>query len=304
MNYQKYVKRISEALAKYKEEIDTLESLYNAECQRVKAEADNMKGKWTEEYRQQYIAEHNPDNAYKTKFQSARAKVEPILLDSLDRLHNGMDKYFNAPVKSDFANKIMAIKLSGLQLSDVEFKILQDSATSYMEIRLLNQLAETRTKKGELVEIDENGEGHRKEVDVKVPYTKLDLPNIEETYRIFDEYKTSVNSLLYSYSGTSAGMSHLLDKQVPKHISATMDNYFRLNKAEELSSVMEKANAILPEIKVKRELTENDKKLIDLLVDSSYPSLAKKRVIELADADEDIGNLLALDDRYKEYLTE
>ena len=62
---------------------------------------------------------------------------------------------------------------------------------------------------------------------------------------------------------------------------------------------MEKANSILPESKIKRELTENDKKLIDLLIDEKYPSLAKERAKELAEADTDIGELLALDERYK-----
>ena len=304
MKYQKYVKRISEALAKYKADVDALGGLYNAEHQKVQAKATEMKGQWTDEYIGRYILEHNPDANFKARLQSARTSVEPGILDNLDRLQKSLDSYFNAPIKPDFANKIMAIKLSGLQLSDLEFKILQDSATSYMECRLLNQLAESRIRKNEIVELDENGTPRRKEAEMQDPYTKLKLPDIERTYKAFEDYKRSVRSLLYSYSGTKAEMSHLLDKELPNYISVSMDSYFRCHKEEEFTRVMEKANSILPESKVKRELTENDKKLIDTLVDSKYPSLCKDRVRTLAEADADIGELLALDERYRDFLEE
>lgn len=304
MRYSNYVKKISDALAKYKADVDTLEGLYKLEHKKVQAKAEEMKGKWTDEYIKQYIADNNPDADFKARLQGARASVEPVILDSLERLQKSLDGYFNAPVKPDFANKIMTIKLSGLQLSDLEFKILQDSATSYMERRLLNQLAESRTQKGEIVEVDNNGQPRRKEADINNPYLYLELPNIEDAYKAFDDYKRSARGLLYSYSGTNAEMSHLLDKETPNYISISMDSYFRNRKEEEFTKVMEKANSILPESKIKRELTENDKKLIDLLVDSKYPTLAKGRVRTLAEADADIGELLALDERYKGFLEE
>lgn len=303
MMYRKYVKRISEALAKYKTDVDTLEGLYRADKQKVQAKADEMKGKWTDEYINQYLAEHNPDKNYKARLQGARAAVEPTVLHYLEMLEKSLDRYFNAPIKPDFTNKIMAIKLSGLQLSNLEFKILQDSATSYMECRLLNQLAESRTQKGEVVELDNSGQPHRKETDISNPYY-LEVPNLEETYKAFENYKQSAKGLLYSYSGQKAEMSHLLDNNVPNYISISMDSYFRNKKDEEFTKVMEKANSILPESKIKRELTENDKRLIDTLVDSKCPSLAKDRVKALAEADADIGSLLSLDERYKGFLEE
>lgn len=299
MRYQKNVKKISTALAKYKADVDTLEGLYKLERQKVKSEAEKMKGQWTDEYISKYISEHNPDATFKARLQGVRAEAEPIILDSLDRLQKALDGYFNAPIKPDFANKIMSIKLSGLQLSDLEFKILQDSATSYMERRLLNQLAESRTKKSTAVELDSNGIPHSKEVDVNNPYLYLELPDIEGTYKQFEDFKRTARTLLYQYSGTNAEMSHLLDKDVPNYISVAADAFFRCGYEEEFTKTMEKANSILPESKIKRKLTENDKKLIDLLIDEKYPSLAQSRAKELAEADTDIGELLALDERYK-----
>ena len=299
MRYQKNVKKISTALAKYKADVDTLEGLYKLERQKVKSEAEKMKGQWTDEYISKYISEHNPDATFKARLQGVRAEAEPIILDSLDRLQKALDGYFNAPIKPDFANKIMSIKLSGLQLSDLEFKILQDSATSYMERRLLNQLAESRTKKSTAVELDSNGIAHSKEADVNNPYLYLELPDIEGTYKQFEDFKRTARTLLYQYSGTNAEMSHLLDKDVPNYISVAADAFFRCGYEEEFTKTMEKANSILPESKIKRKLTENDKKLIDLLIDEKYPSLAQSRAKELAEADTDIGELLALDERYK-----
>lgn len=83
-----------------------------------------------------------------------------------------------------------------------------------------------------------------------------------------------------------------------------MDSYFRNHADEAFSKVMEKANSILPESKIKRELTENDRKFIDTLIDSKYPSLARDRVKALAEADTDIESLLLLDERYNKYLEE
>lgn len=209
-----------------------------------------------------------------------------------------------ARLKSIIANKIMAIKLSGLQLSDMEFRVLQESASSYMECRLLNQLADTRTKEGYVIEIGENGEAQQEQRTLRNPYTLLNLPNIEETYKAFGEYEAAVKGLLYSYSGVNAKMAHLLDKPTPSYVSVAMDSYFRNHHEEAFTKVMEKANSILPESKVKRELTENDKKLIDTLIDCKYPSLCKERVKTLAEADATIGSLLELDERYAKFLEE
>lgn len=304
MKYKSYVNKISEALAKYKADVDTLEGLYMADKEKLEAKVDSMKGKWTDEYIKQYRIDHSPDINSHARFHGARSRVEPTVLHYLEVLKNQLDKFFNAPVNPDFANKIMTIKLSGLQLSDTEFKVLQGSASSYMECRLLNQLAETRTKEGDVTEVGENGEIQHKKGTLKDPYMYLNLPNIEEVYKSFREYETTVKGLLYSYSGTKAKMAHLLDDPIPDYISVSMDSYFRSHSEEKFTKVLENATSILPESKVKRELTENDKKLIDTLIDCKYPSLCEERVKTLAEADASIGALLELDERYAKFLEE
>lgn len=302
MKYLTYVKRITEALKTYKAEIDILEKKYVEKKKEIKDKASEMSGKWTDEYIESFIEENNPDINFKASFQNARDKVEPIILDCFEKLHKSLDGYFNAPIKQDFSNKIMSIKLSGLQLSDLEFKILQDSATSYMERRLLNQLAESRTKKSDVVTLDENAKPQKNTVDVNNPYFYLELPNIEATYEAFNDYKRYARELLYRYSGANAEMVNLLDVDIPNYMSVGMDGYFRNNAEENFIKVLDKANSILSEHKQKIELSENDKKLIDTLIDSKYPRLARERVKALAEADEHIAGLLSLDERYSGFL--
>lgn len=305
MRYKTYVKKINDTLTKYKTDIDTLDSMYLADKEKLKATANEMKEKWTDSYIEQYCRDNNPDINYKARLQGTRAAVEPIVLHYLEMLEKQLDKYFNAPINPDFANKIMTIKLSGLQLTNLEFKILQDNATSYMERRLLNQLAESRTKPETRAVFDkESGKSEYKTEQASDPYINLELPNIEDTYNAMKSYMTSAKSLLYQYAGTSGKMAHLLDVKTPDYISVSMDSYIRNNAADEFLGVMDKANAILPESKVKRALTENDKKLIDTMIDPRYPSLAKDKVKALAEADSSIESLLLLDERYSKYLEE
>lgn len=52
------------------------------------------------------------------------------------------------------------------------------------------------------------------------------------------------------------------------------------------------------------ELSAEEKKLIDVLIDKNYPMLAIKRVKELAAADDNLALLFSLDERYSKYLME
>lgn len=302
MRYKKYVKKITETLEQYKKEVDTLEAGLLLGKQKLDAKTKEMEGKWTEEYIQKYRINNNPDINCKARFQGLRAWAEPIILHYLEEIKKSLDQYFNAPVKVDFANKITTIKLSGLQLTDLEFSILQEGATSYMERRLLNQLAESRTKEASVAKAKDNGQIEYEKGIVKDPYIHLDLPNIEEIYEAFNNYKRAVTGLLYSYAGQNAKMAHLLDNKTPDYVAINMDVYFRKDEAGKFSTIMDQANSILPENKIKRELTENDKRLIDILINPQYPTLARDKVIKIAQCNEDIGELLRLDERYKDYL--
>ena len=96
----------------------------------------------------------------------------------------------------------------------------------------------------------------------------------------------------------------MLENGTPDYVAISMDSYFRNEQEQKFSKVMDEANAILPESKIKRALTENDKRLIDTLIDPKYPSLAGAKVREIAENSPELSELFLLDSRYAKYLDE
>lgn len=301
MKFKKYVSKISSELKGYRQKVDELEKQYkNAELKTTQ-EIEQMRGKYTETYIAEYKKGINLTSKFKPMINQAREKSKPVVDFYLDLIEKEINGYFNAPVSTNFANKINAISLTGMKLSNVEFQILQDSASSYMERRLLNHLAENRTRSVENVTLDSNNNPVRGNMELADPYQRIELPDIEKTYDAFSNFKRSVNFLLNNYSGNDATLSECLDN-TPKHISITADSYFRNRSEETFVEILEKANAILPESKVKKSLSENDIKLIDTLVDPKYPTLAKSTVENISKVSPELSELFSLDERYKDYV--
>lgn len=300
MNYKKYVEKINAELSGYKSVIDTLGNAYKSEFGKVKNEAESMRGKWTSEYITEYIDKEKATIGarYKAKAIEEKAKHEPIVIHYLELIEKQLKNYFMTPANADFLNKINSIKITGLQLSNQEFQILKQSARSYMECRLLNELAKTRTK--EEYGITEKGEYGAKEV--KNPYFSLEVPDIDIVMNGFEQYKNSVMRVVNSYCGTNAELHECLGVSTPKHLCITAESYFRNGSRENFESIMENANSILPEAKVKRDLTENEKKLIDILVNPDYPSLAEGKIKEISEHSPELRQLFSLDNRYSKII--
>lgn len=303
MTYKKYVSRITKELAEYKNAIDKLEKEYEAEKARQEKEIEGMRGKYTDQYIEEYKQKLKTVAAYAPKMSDLRVKTAPVVSHYLGLIEKQLNDYFNAPVRTEFANRINSIAITGLTLSDTEFKILQDSATSYMERRLLNQIAESRKKEEKHAMLDEEtGETSWKQETSADPYIYVEVPDIESMYSAFKDFKRSAGFLLDGYSGKKATLAKCLESGMPDYMSITSDSYF-INGAENaFIEVMDKANSILPEAKIKRELTEQDKKLIDVLIDPKYPNLAKDTVKEISQNSPELAELFLLDDRYKEFV--
>lgn len=277
MKYKNYVTGITKSLKEYKELIDAAAVAYKRDKQKIKETAREMQGKWTEEYIDRYKKENDPLIKYKKQIQGYRERFEPTVTKYLEFLKKQLDDYFNGPVKTDFANKINSIKLSGLKLSDLEFELLQNTATSYMERRLLEQLA--------------------------TPHCTVELPDIERMYKAYRDYEAAATGLLYSYAGPNAEFVDALDEKIDDFYAVNMDAYFRCGKEAEFTEYMDNANSILAENKIKRELTENDKKLIDVLVNpNSLPFVAEQTVKDIAANSPELAELFALDERYSQYV--
>ncbi len=303
MTYRKYIARITKELAEYRDAIDKLEQDYKAEQERHEKEIEEMRGKYTEQYIGEYKQNLKIIAPYAPKMSALRAKTAPIVSHYLELIEKQLNNYFNAPVRTEFANRINSIAITGLTLSNTEFRILQESANSYMERRLLNHLAENRKKEINQAELNrETGEISLKKRDIADPSVDVEVPNIEYIYNAFADYKRNVEFLLNGYSGKKAELSECLESGTPSYISINADNYFRTNHEKTFLAVMDKANSILPEFKTKRELTEQDKKLIDVLIDPKYPTLAKDTVKRISLNSPELADLFALDERYSDFV--
>lgn len=324
MRMRNYFEKIMKELKDYKSFVDTLIPEYQAELSKHEAYLQSMEGKYTAEYIAETRAKWRPAKNYSGVMKSARDSHKATVDFYINLMKKQLDHYFNAPVKLEFSNKVTAIKLMGLQLSDSEFKLLQDSATSYIERRLLAQLAADRTRKEDTTVLNRDklqGSAvvdsalERKQIDVNNPYSGVSVPDIEQIYRAFNGMKSNVNIALQWYCGE--------DMQFKEFVGCTSDNYGSIanvahapqcfdidsNRSyKEFLELTDAANEILPESKVKKELTEADKKFIDAIISpddfEKYPSIEKKKAVEIAKTSPEVAALLMLDERFSKDVEE
>lgn len=208
-----------------------------------------------------------------------------------------LDSFFNSPVRAEFANKVTAIKLTGLQLSNTEFRLLQESANTYLERRLLNQLAVNRTHS------EVNGQ------ESAQPCWEVMVPDIDRIYEAFKNMQTNVNTGFQWYCGENMelqdfvadGRDIIVVAPAIAHALVCFDPK-RNDSYKRFTEMVEKAQSILPESKAKTELTEADKQFIEVLLPTSdyerYQNFTKSKAVDLAKASEEIASILLLDPRF------
>lgn len=299
MKYKKRVEQITKTLKEFMETIDDLEGKFLQEKKQHEQELSEMHGKYTEQYINEYTQNWKPKVDYADVMAQRRAEARLSINYSMDQLKKQIDNYFNSPVRAEFANRINAISLTGLSLSNREFQVLAENVSGYMECRLLNHLAMSRTKeRTDTVIKDKQPVFETREVSDA--YLGVKLPDIDSVYEVFESYRNCTDLCLDNYTGANGGLFRFLGRKTP----IASNSYFRLDMPKQLSDILENANKLLPENRVKRELSPEEKALVNLLVNENYPILAKSRVKELAEADEDMAALLSRDDRYSQYLVE
>lgn len=305
---RKYVDEITNLLVGYAGKIDSLANSKKRLVIDLENEINGMKGKYTDEYITEYKKNYKfPD--YKLQIDAERKNARELVDYYLETIEKQLDSYFMAPVRTDFANKINSIKITGLKLSDREFDMLAKSAKSYMEMRLLNQLAETRTKTELKTVLDsQTGTPKAEKGETAAPYVYLNVPDLDKCYESFKNFKRGANFLLDSYSGTNAELAEFLENGVSSHVSIAANSYFRNKSAETFTKIMTEQGEILAKTGVKRTLTERDKKVIDALINEPFPELYKDkvqaRVKTIAEGMPEVGALLKLDGRYNKYIDE
>lgn len=325
MNYQRIMQKIMEQLTAYKSKVDEMAVAYVAEKTKYEKQLQSMEGKYTESYIAEERRNWKPKVNYRGIIDLARETHRKIAMGYFDKIKSEMDSYFSTPVNADFASTLVAVKTLGLNLTNYEFSLLQSSSNGYMGRRLLNELAVSRTKTEQRAEL-ENGEMKRTEKEVKMPYGGVELPDIEKAYDSLQGVQNALNVAFEGYCGESYELKDIVfplskatEETNAKLVAAygvqpqkqTLDavtiskmatsakcfdeNYHSYTAFSELMGGLA---ATMPEPKRKEVLTDDDKKLIDTLIDSRYESLAKDQAVQIAKADEHLAELLRLDERY------
>lgn len=308
MNYKIYVAQIRKQMESHKKNVDMLVSSYQALSDKKMKELEEMKksGKYSDSYIKE--TEKNIKNTsnypgFSDKLKMLQTQNREVIEPRLKLIENELNNYINAPVSPDFANKMMAFKTMGTKLSNREFELLKSTAHSYYEMRLLNDLAMSRTEHGKKYSMD-GVEPKVENVESANPYTQLDIPNIDNLYSSFDSFKNGVNTFSKNYCGEDAQLRHFMDgfdnsnmaiSQVAHAGTLAQKEFSFMN---DFNNVTDKAFSISPAY---TEMTEHEKKLIDAIIDPDpkYTNLAKSRAKELA-AFPELANILSKDDRYSD----
>lgn len=299
------IKRIMELLRNYKEQVDALARDYDVERQEHHQKAIEMRAEncYTDSFLDEFERNFKPTRDYKSKITTMRNVHINTFEGLADRLKSYVYEFFNGAISQDFANKIQSITSTGLQLSDVEFEILEKETDSYLSKRLFNQLA--------LKRVDDNGNPS--------PYPLVDVPDAYLVRKAIDDFINDSGNLLKLYCGTVVhAKQDSFDTQNVEYSVlydyADIDERFGMKKAYTVNSdsilrddrgtklidfIVSEGIAKLDE---KKPLSEDEKDILNTLIEPEiYVYSVKDRVKECA-KNSLIRDMLLRDERFAEYV--
>lgn len=326
-NYKIIMQKIMEQLTAYKGEVDEMAVAYMADKTKHEKELEGMEGEYTPKFISESRRNWKPKTDYAKIISLARETHQTVVENCLDELKSQLDHCFQIPVDSGFAATISAIDTLGLTLNNTEFKVLEGAANTYWSRRLLSHLDTSRTTPEQRTVI-ENGEPKAVDGERKTPYPYVNLPDIEKIYAAFRSLKNAINTAFEGYCGekyqlkdfvfpknkyveeTNAQIEEQYGIQPPKPTVDPLQVTKMANAARcfnedchpytEFSEIMDQLTAITPKSKRKKTLTDDDRKLIDRLIDPRFPTLAKQEAAEIAGLNQHLAEILSLDSRYSE----
>lgn len=300
MIYNTLIIIISRILREHKTNIDSLAKELKDKKQNLEIAAAEKSVKWKPEFIEEWKKENDPSPQIAVTFAELRKKTVDQLMPFLELLEKNIVHFFNAPISEDFANKVMLTKLTDIQLSDREFGLLSDTVSSYMEYRLLNEIAKTRTKKQYEIKVGKDSIPEKTIKDISDPYY---LKNISPDVVIsaFERWKSSALRLANTYSGKDGSLGNMLPKPIPLPLVITADSYIRNREDEKLAAKLDETISIIPtKSKKYLPLSPIEKETIDVLLAPYYKTAETIRWA--AGIHEETKNLLERDSRYSHLL--
>lgn len=325
MKYKTLMAKILKELNEYKNIVDDTAIVYLKECNEHKRELEKMQKKFTPEYIKEFDKNWQPKGNYGDIISAAKEKHRKTALDCLDKIRKEVESYFKTPVNQSFLMTIMGIKILGLNLTNRELSLLQDSAEGYLSRRLLGELSISRTSKTDKVKLNESNEPERIRVDEPKPFNGITVPDIEETYNCLQHLENTINTA-FSYCGENYELRDIIfpidraqeeknaklseaygvQPQKPKLDNMAISKMAGSVKCFDenhpsyvaFSAIMDNLSKTMPEPKRKTTLTDRDRNLINSMIDSRYEHTAREQAVKIAQADERMAQILQLDERY------
>lgn len=327
MRHQLYLKKIMNQLSEHKKTVDELAVSYLSEKNEFESELQSMQEKYSSEYIAESRKNWTPKLDYSKKLNDSRAKHQKVTTYCLDKIRGELDKIFQQPVNLAFSETVSALKKVDAKLDNQEFELLEGMAKSYWDRKILKEFALSRTQKTNTAQLGRGNNPKSVTVDKPAPYAGITLPDVGQIYDSFYGLKNAV-SIAFYYCGqdyalksvvfpeveTAQKKNEKLEKEYGAKAEkptlralqvarmATAPKCFDPNHSpyKNFADTIERLEDLMPGIKSKTELTDDDKALIDAMIDSKYLSLAEMQAAKIAKANDGMAELLLLDERYKE----
>lgn len=296
------VKRLETHLTEFKKDIDAVIDALTEEEQTRNRKLANPDGRYSQQYLDEYAKNWMSSHDYEGVLKDIREKHSKIIEDDLRDIQGAVDEVFNADPAPGFASKITAYYSLGManELTSVEFEGLKRQARTYSELRLLQRLAASRTRIENHVKTDGNGELQKEQREAPNPY-RMDIPNIESTYKSLEDFSRMAQNIISSYVGDNLG-------RVPKNnpvklgLADSSSKYFKNGWSEGNRKWMEDVNA-LAALNPPRahELTDRERRMNSILSDyADYPTLAPQKACEVVRALPELREQFLADERFRD----
>lgn len=303
MKILSYIKKITEALKAHFEKVDALAADYSAEMAKHESKLDSMVGIYDSEYIASLRKKPNLEKDYNKLLGVVKKETAAAVNGYLALIKREMDSFFNAPINPDFANKINSIVLSGLKLTNEEFVNLENQATNHMEMRLLAQIAKSRTSERNAVKVGADGQTVSQITETPNPYMGVDAPNQKNINEQFQDYERNVHFALNQYCGKRAELFGFMEDGKNKPLSLASDSYFRNDYPGKLEKAIKPL--IVCTEKNKKTLSDSERDFLRAIVgvdENLYPASCRDKVTKLSREDSNLKAMFKLDERYAQYV--
>lgn len=287
MRYDRLMSLIERSTNSYKKKVLSIVEETQREKEKLQRDAD----KYSDTYMRAMM--ERCDEIAESKLNRVRKVAYPTIEHFFDLLGAELDNFFKGKIDPEIASKAQTFQALNLKLNQRELDSLLKSAKSYYDLRILSQMAESmglRFTEGD--------------------FTNTIVSDIDRACTTFEGFKKQTLFAIEYYVGDNNELANCApndkngNRPEPWLLSSASTTLRNHASQDSFSEIADKVFSVLSNSKPKTSLTERETALIDVLIDSRYPSLARERVYSICSSSEELADLLSLDSRYSEMVND